>query len=129
MMDAMQSAAVATSSLPLAPSQGASLVAAKDPPSMSMETSRFARAIPLVVAVKDPLSMSMETSRFAGGIPKASAPAASKAAAAPKPSWSRELDLSGKATTSPPEKKGGMRHNKRRTPMGQGTIGKSLPLL
>lgn len=75
-----------------------------------------------LVAAKNPLSMSMGTSRFAGEIPKASTPATSKGVA-PKLSWNRELDFSGNTKTSPTEKKGGARHNKRKTPRAQGMIG------
>lgn len=74
-----------------------------------------------LVAAKNPLSMSMGTSRFAGGIPKDSTPATSQAEA-PKPNWSRELDFSGNTKTAPPGKKGGVRHNKHKTPRAQGMI-------
>ena len=71
-----------------------------------------------LVAANNPLSMCMGTSRFAGVISNPSAPA-SKAAA--KPSWNRELNFSG-TKTSPSEKKGGVGKYKKGTRRAQGMI-------
>lgn len=122
-----------TSSLSSASSQTSPLVtAAKNPLSMPIVSSRFARVIPqysappkatthsLPFTPSHPLSMRMGTS-FAAVIPNPSAPATPNTPT-PKPSWNRELDHSGNTKISPPEKKGRGRHNKPRTPRGQGMI-------